>query len=374
MSAVKLPKDKWLIFVIIAIILYTALFSCLSILRYKSFYSYEWEDQATHHQLVWNTAHGNWFYNSIGISGYYFSYHFQPIILFQAIFYRIWPHIYNFFFTISFALALGALPLYLIARKIFGNSASAFIISFSCLLYNPLHNVNFCDGDPVIFVIPLFLFILFILEKNSFCFNRHSLSAFLACILLTLMCKEHIAFTTILLGIYLILRKKTKWGLICFICSFIWIILSMPVTLWLNHGQSLARSIGYSSFQELILLPFNRPADFLYTFFSVSHLKYLFKIIMPLLFLPLFSAVTYVSVADFLLLLLGKGRVSYYQVYYIAPTIPFLFIGLVYAIKKISNLFSTKLKFKDSDSRMIVAMSLLVFFLKIKYKYLNIAR
>ncbi|MBM3245430.1 MAG: DUF2079 domain-containing protein [Candidatus Omnitrophica bacterium] len=342
MIPIRLPKDKWLILVIAGILIYTAVFTYLSILRYDSFFSYEWEDQATQHQLVWNTAHGRWFYNSIGVSGNFFSYHFQPFILLQALLYRIWPHIYTYFFLISFGLASGALPLYLFARKVFASSVPAALIALSYLFYAPLFNLNFCDGDQVIFTVPLFFTALYILEKNLFCFRRRSFLSFLCVITLALSCKEHIAFTVLLLGAYLLLQKKYKWGATCIISSVAWLIISMPVTLWLNHGQSLARCINYDSFKELTLLPFTKPHEFIRTFFSASHLEYFFKLSFPLAFLPFVSAVTFVSGADILLLLSGRGNIEYYQAYYIAPLIPFFFAGLVYSVKKISNHVSGK--------------------------------
>src|SRR3990167_524269 len=96
-------RNPFFTLVVIFAFFYALIFTHLLTLRYKSFFSYEWEDQATHHQLVWNTSHGKLFSNSIGINGHFFSYHFQPIILFQGLLYRIWPHIYNFFFQISLA-------------------------------------------------------------------------------------------------------------------------------------------------------------------------------------------------------------------------------------------------------------------------------
>ena len=363
----RFERDKWLILVVLFIIIYSAIFTCLAILRYRSFFSYEWEDQAIHHQLLWNTAHGKWFYNSIGINGEYFNAHFSPIILFQSLIYRIWPHIYNFFFMISVILSIGALPLYLITKKVLGKPLPAFLISFSYLLYAPLHNINFSDGDPIILTIPLFFFLLLIIKDSFFRFNLRNLLSFFVLCLLALMCKENVGFTIIFLGIYFIIIKKPKWALCCFIPASIGLLISIPIATWLNAltNGTIVEGLGYDSSFELFNILFGRPGEFFLTVFSINHFQYLFKIFKPLIFLPLFSIVSYISITPFAQLMLVKGNIEYSHTYYIAPAIPFLFIGSVHTIKKISYFISTRVFRKSTNNKIILLISFVVLILNI---------
>lgn len=330
----KIKNDKGALLVIFSIVIYALVFTWLSILRYQSFFSVEWEDQATMHQLVWNTAYGNWFVNSIGISGYYFSYHFQPIIFFQGMIYRIFPHIYNHFFITTFFLASAALPLYFISKRLLENKIAAFIISLAYLLYTPLHNINFSDLDPVVLTIPiLFCILAFIVNDRR---DKQSSVAIFFLVVLALMCKEHLGFTIGLLGVFLMFRRDIRWGLILIVTAVVWLSISLPITLGLNHGQSLARSINYGSFGEIVFMPLKNPRGFFEIVFSANHADYILKVFSPLGFLPLFSLISLVAVPDLALLLCVKGNIEYYQAYFIAPAIPFLFVGTVYSIKKIA--------------------------------------
>jgi len=354
-------KDKGLILIFLCSLAYIAVFTYLNILRYRAFFSYEWEDLATHNQLLWNTAHGNFFYNSIGISGYYFSYHFQPVILFQGLFYRIWPHIYNFYFMTSAALGIGAVPLYLTAQKILKNRAAAFILSLSYLLYSPVHNINFCDGDPVLLTIPVFFLLLFYLEKNEYRFTNRGLIITLALILSALMCKEDVIFTVAFFGLYLALRKKLKYASACFAAGGVWFLISIPVTtLWLNKGLSLARCVSYGSFGDLLSAPFMSPVTFVSTLFSSDHVQYLLKIFTPLLFLPLFSLMSISAVFPVMELLIGRGVIKYSQVYFISPAIPFLFVGALYTIRKLSSFIHVRLASKIDINKITIVISLAV--------------
>ena len=349
-------KHAGLIFIIICIVSYTILFTLLAILRYHSFFSYEWEDQAVHHQLVWNTAQGNWFYTSIGVSGNYFSYHFQPIIFAQSLLYRLCPHIYTFFLMISAALGISALPLYSLAKRMFKNSFPAFLIAVSYLLYTPLHNINFCDGDPIIFVIPLLFFLLLTAESRAEWVGKNVLFGCL--IVLILMCKEDLVFTVLFLGFYFLMQRKKKIGFFCIFSALLWFCISMPILIWLRYtdSMSLARSLKYNDFPELFDYLLRHPLSFFAQIVSPDHMQYLFQLFMPLAFLPFFSLISFAGIPALGEILLTKGSISYCQVYCIAPLIPFLFAGLVQTIQKIAD----SVKGVNSPQKITITLALII--------------
>jgi len=356
-------KDKWLIFTILFITFYTLLFTFLLILRYKSFFSYEWEDEAALHQMVWNTAHGRWFYTSIGVENqYFFMGHFRPIIFLQSIIYRISPHIYNLFLMISITLSIGALPLFLIARRMLRNSLSAFIISLSYLLYSPLHNINFFGTDSVILAVPFFFFLLLIVENNFYQSNSYKLYIFILLCLLALMCKENVGFTIIFLSIYLFIIGNKRPAFFCFIFATIWLLITIPFTQRLNvpQGYSLARSLEYSSFKELVSTFFNRPTYLVLQGLSFNHLQYLFKVLMPVAFLPLLSLVGYISMPALIQLILINGVIGYTKVDILSLALPFLFVGMTQSMGNISKFISRKISLKDTDITLIIATFVLI--------------
>ena len=58
----------------------------------------------------------------------------------------------------SFALGLGALPVYLIARRRFARPSVGLLFAVAYLMYAPLQNINWRDFHPEALVIAPFLF------------------------------------------------------------------------------------------------------------------------------------------------------------------------------------------------------------------------
>jgi len=189
-----------LILLILGIMTYTAVFTTLCSLRYQAFFSYEWEDEAAENQMLWNTAHGDLFQQTIFDRKFLID-HFSPIYIFIAPFYRLFPKIYTFYFILSIGLGLGALPIYFLSKNLLNSSFKAMSISYIYLFYPPLHWMNFSAPlEPVLFSVPLLLSAFYFFIKNK-------LKTSMVFILLPFMCKENIALVVILLGCLFTLKQ-----------------------------------------------------------------------------------------------------------------------------------------------------------------------
>jgi uncharacterized membrane protein len=313
------------------VLAYTLIFLSLSILRYHSFFSYEWEDLAESNMLCWNIAHTNIvdiFKGSIG--GKYTIFHVIPLAVLLSYFYIFSPHIYTLFFVVTFFLALAAIPLYLICFEILKSRWAAVILALAYILYAPKHSLNFLDGDSSILSIPILFFTFYFALKEKiklvFMFS-----------MLTILCKTESPLYIILFCIYLYIKRRNFKkinvkiiSLLLMVSTFYFFIDTYISGIFSTKG--LTRNFHFPSLiltlQYVLMHPFS--------FLSVAHKKVLFQLITPLLFLPLLSLESYIGLPSLLQVVFTKYFV-FQRAHYISGMIPFLFIGTVYSIKKIGD-------------------------------------
>jgi uncharacterized membrane protein len=207
----------------LAVFCYGVLFTVLCILRYRAFFAETWEDSSVYNQILWNIVHGNGPYSSI--SGGMFKEHTSFILYPVALLYAIRPHIYNLFFILSFALGSGAIPVYLLSRKVLGSERLALYMAAVYLMLPLLHFLNFVDFRPLLLCVPLFLWAFYYFYTDRF-------KPFIVFILLALSCYETLSVTVVFFGIYAFFtRRKLKWILTPILLGAAWFMLSYAVIL-----------------------------------------------------------------------------------------------------------------------------------------------
>ena len=161
------PKkwEKGTKFMAIAAAIYFLAFSSLSILRHESFHSTAF-DLGIFDQNVWIFSQGHNAVNTV--NGFYpFADHIQPILFITAIIYKLAASP-NLLVALQAALiSLGAIPLYLIARKKISQAgAAAFVAAY--FLYPPTQFFTLFDFHTEAFLVPFLLFALyFLLERKT---------------------------------------------------------------------------------------------------------------------------------------------------------------------------------------------------------------
>ena len=144
----RIIKDKIQLGIIICIMVYTVIFSYFTILRHYSFDSGAW-DLGTYEQMLWNTINsGRLFWTApdvINSTGFFFGTHFSPILFIILPIYFLYQATETLLVLQSFVIALGALPLYWLARDELKSKIGGFVIALAYLLYAPLHGVNWFD-------------------------------------------------------------------------------------------------------------------------------------------------------------------------------------------------------------------------------------
>jgi len=305
------------------------LFFTLNVLRYKAFFSYEWEDLALNNQLYWNISQGN----IIEFTGFTFqhgklwhSFHVTIIGLLGSVIYSFVPYIYTLFFMIAFSLAIAAVPIYKISRQILGNNRAALLLSLAYLLYAPKHSLNFVE-DPTLFSIPLLLFTFYAAlsgKKNWF----------ITCSILVMFCRTVTpAYITVYILYFYAKRKEFH---------------KIPGKTYLFVGKIsiallIVNIILHSTFGVPELCESCRPIATILPFDFLSDIRYqtLLKFFWPVFFVPVFTIEILLGLPSLFFFIMVE-HFSLYRPYYMSNLIPAIFIGVIYFIKRMQITFKMK--------------------------------
>jgi len=212
-------------------LIYTLIFSYVTILRYYAFEATGW-DLGIFMQVMWNTVHGRLFYYtyelSVVPSGNFLALHFSPILLLVAPFYALFPRAETLLILQSSALGFGAIPLYLLAKKVLNQRLIALTLATVYLLYPPLQGINWFDFHPEAFLVPLLLLVYYAVESNN-------IGLLYASVALSLSVDEYapviVASVLIIKLLKMIKIKKIRFHLmILTILSMVYFIIALNVS------------------------------------------------------------------------------------------------------------------------------------------------
>jgi uncharacterized membrane protein len=176
-------------------------------------------------QALWNTTQGRFYRSSIVGDVNLLSEHFDPLELLLVPVYFIHPSPIILLTVQAFMLALGAIPLYWLARERFPNHLLATLFPILYLLYLPLREANRNDYHPGALVPPLFFCALYFMEKSRW-------RLMIVFLVLAGLLKENMPIAGATIGIYLFLARRERilggtlllfFGL-WFYANFTWII------------------------------------------------------------------------------------------------------------------------------------------------------
>ena len=352
-------RSLFIVIITVFSLSYGMLFTSLNIHKYKSFFSFEWEDEAPDNQLICNTAygHGDILHQTMFINKRFFG-HFALIFFVISFFYKIYPSIYTWYFLMSFSYGFCALIVYLLARDILKDEKIAFIISLAYLFYSPLHYVNLGTLDSNTFSLPFLFLTLYFMHKRRFIL--YIISVVLSC-----MCKEDIPVIIFTLGLYQLFKKyPKKWWVSTLFLGGIYFLIAVFLLNTFFHMEGFESNVSANDFCYLDILTFKGIFSFIFFntkealrfIFMRPHLRVIFMMIYPLAFLPLLGIEMYIPFFMFGEIFISPGAYNS-DSYYLAPIIPFLFMSLILFLKRV------RLSFKNSAVVYISIIILLLCFL-----------
>jgi uncharacterized membrane protein len=344
----KLPYI--ILFLMIAI--YTAVLSITSIDYYNRFY-FSAFDLGIFDQGIWLLSKGkDPFVTVRGL--HLFGDHIQFTIVFFVPLFWLWEDTRILLFAQSLVLSLGAIPLFLIARKKFKNKYIPLIFVLAYFLYPALHYLNLENFHPVVLSVPLLFFAFYFLEEKKYFY-------YFVFILLLLLTREELVLTIFAIGLYAFFFQNKKIGLITMGASLLWLFLIFnvifPYYIPFSHpnirrgGNVLERSLQVLSNPKEIL-----------ALYSKENQKYIFELFSPLAFLPILHLQTlFLALPALAINIITSWPYTHsIQYHYTYAIIPFVFISSVYAIDSIYKLMK-KRKFKFA--RFILYSILFIFLL-----------
>ncbi|HLL60570.1 MAG TPA: DUF2079 domain-containing protein [Candidatus Nitrosocosmicus sp.] len=359
--------ESILVFFIISYILF---FSWLTIFRYQNLQSHYY-DLGIMDQTVYNTSQGRILELTSKDSLETIkrmSIHNDILLAALAPFYHIHTGPETLLVLQTIVLALGAIPLYLLALRVTKSKLFALIVSSCYLLYPPLERSNIYDFHIITFATTFLLFAFF------FAYVKRYIISFIF-ILLALSTKENVGLTTMLMGGYIvaeatklqiknyklkiershekIFKKQIIFGISVALISLLWFILSFWVIIpSFREGQN--SHFAVERYQALGDSPgsilkgiFTKPDAFFKQVISSQSLEYFITLFSPLAFLSLFGIpFLLIATPDFVINILSNdSNMRNIFFHYTALLTPFIFISAIFGANFLVTKFKIPIKY-----------------------------
>jgi uncharacterized membrane protein len=255
--------------------------------------------------------------------------HTSFILLLLVPLYWVYPHAAALLVVQSALLALGALPVYLLARNRLHNTVLATVLAGAFLLYPALGWGNLEQFHPDAFLVPLIGFAVYAAVTW-----RPGL--LIAAVALSLLVKEDVALFVVPLGVWVAFRRNRRFGLKMVAAAVACAVFATQVVIRGLIGVAdlhLDRA-PFGSFGGLVSTTFLRPGRLLHYLRSENRPWYVWQMVVPSALMFLWAP----EVAAIGLLVLGSNVFSDFpyqhqiQYHYSLPLVALLAMGTVFAI------------------------------------------
>jgi len=180
---------------------YIAIVGAVVCMKHSVFQSHAY-DLGIFSQLFWSAANGFGLQSSI-LGHHFLGEHFSPILYLLVPGYRVWPSPFYLLIVQTVALAIAAIPLYLLASSVLKSRNWGILFAFLYLCYQPMRNVNLYDFHEIALATPLILLAFYLLHRKM---NL----LFLLVLCVALACKEEIAEIVFIFGVYIFWFQKRR--------------------------------------------------------------------------------------------------------------------------------------------------------------------
>ena len=322
-----------------AIAAYAAGFAALSALRHEAFFTGRF-DLGNMVQAVWSTAHGRPL-RMTDLHGDQISRlaaHVDPILVAFAPLWWLWPSPQMLLVVQACAVAVGAIPVFLLARKHLASSRAGLGFGLAYLLYPATGWLTLNEFHPVALATPLLLFAFWYLDEDR-------LLPFSVCALAAATCKEEIALVVAGFGIwYALVRRRWRVGAAIAVIGGAWAVVAIAIVI--PHYNAGAESDFYGRYSEvggsaggILKTAFTHPLRIAEAAFSARDLHYLVDLVAPLAALCLLAPLVLVAALPELAINLLSSATTQTSIHfhYTAGLIPPLVIGAIFGAKRLSR-------------------------------------
>ena len=332
-----LPRPTSRVLLWTAIGAYAAGFSALSILRHRAFSTGRF-DLGNMVQAVWSTAHGHPL-QITGLRGDQISRlgaHFDPILAAFAPLWLAWPSPDMLLVAQAVAVALGALPVFWLARKHLGSDRIALGFALAYLIYPPTQWLTLNEFHPVALACPLLLYAIWFLDEGR-------LLPFAACAIVAATTKEEIALVVAGLGIWYALAHGRRWtGAAVAAVGVAAALIAIEVVI--PHFNRAGTSSFFTRYSEVGSTPggivhtaLTDPWKIVTTAATGRGLGYLAQLVLPLALLVVLAPLALIAVVPELAVNLLSAATTQTSIrfHYTAGLIPVLIAAAVFGAKRL---------------------------------------
>jgi uncharacterized membrane protein len=318
---------------------YAAGFAALSSLRHDAFFTGRF-DLGNMVQAVWSTAHGHPL-EMTDLHGDQISRlaaHVDPILVLFTPLWLIWPSPQLLLVVQAIAIALGAIPVYLLARKHLGTQRAGLGFALAYLLYPATGWLTLNEFHPVALATPLLLAAFWFLDEDR-------LLPFAFFGIAAALCKEEIGLVLAGFGIwYAIAHRRLAVGAAIAAAGALWAAIAIAVVI--PHYNAGAESDFYGRYSEvggsaggILKTTFTHPLRIVEAAFSARDLHYLLDLLAPLAALSLLSPLVLVAALPELAINLLSSTTTQTSIHfhYTAGLIPTFVIAAIFGAKRLSR-------------------------------------
>ena len=331
---------RWLL---LMIVVYFGLLSYIVILRFNSFQTNAF-DLGIFNQAFSTALSGKLFLETpdqhVIFSGSYLGTHFNLLMFLLLPIYALFPHPQTLLVVQTGFIALGALPIYLIAKRVINNEKLALFMATIYLLNPAILNLNLYDFHLEAFL-PFFLGMFYYFYVVS---NWRGYTVFLILSLITIEFASLLVVTICLAHALrnLTFGHKTGSKISFNLDRSRAMILLLTVVIAMVTFYATIQLSGFFSGKSVsvqgVLSGFINPVQGYRELLSKS--EFWMLCLIPLMFLPLLVPSQLVMVAPwFLVVLLGANPVSYSFGYQDAGAfvLPYLIIAMIFGVEKMHS-------------------------------------
>ncbi len=254
--------------------------------------------------------------------------HFSPILFFIALLYRFWANPECLLVVQTAALALGAVPAYLIAVRHVGSRLAAILFAVAYLAHPAIGWMNTFDFHPDALATTPMLWALWAVDAR----RPRALYAALCAMLL---CKEVMGLVVIMVGLYAMRPLGRRVGLSVVVMGVLGLCGSMLTLRYFNGGQSSAYFSLYeqygSSAPAIAVYLITHPIRLLTDLLTMQNITYLVQMAYPFLYLSLLAPRTMLVAVPTLLSNMLSSRSAMHELtfQYNAITTPIFMVAAV---------------------------------------------
>lgn len=326
--------DRVLILVFLIIAAYTALFTTLCLCRYANFRASSL-DTGIFSQAIWLMSRFEAPVSTIRGMNLYGD-HFAPILALLVPIYWVKGNVPGLLTLQTVVMALGALPLYLLARDRTRSRAVGVAVAAAYLIYPALQNMNLFDFHPESLGLTLLLFAVLAADRRRF-------GWFYVCCAGAAFCKEDMILGVIFLGILVYFLYDKRAGRTVAIAGFAYFLLAVLVLLpaFAPEGYQYAGRLGLfgkTTGEALKNMVFH-PLRTLNILATRQNLRYVFDLLLPSAFLGLLAPAWLLPALPAFLINIVSDFAPQHTVacQYTAGITPFVFVAAVFGLARLKK-------------------------------------